>query len=119
MEQKNIEIYLIQNADKFPSHKFMMIKEALEQLDDSKFIIIYSLALKDTSKLLLISALVGFFAIDRFILGDIGLGILKLLTCGGCYIWWIIDIINSKQMTQEYNYKKLKNTLALQGIQIY
>ncbi len=42
---------------------------------------------------LLLSILVGQFGIDRFYLGYIGLGILKLLTAGGCGIWWIIDII--------------------------
>ena len=31
--------------------------------------------------------------IDRFYLGHIGLGILKLITFGGCGIWWLIDLI--------------------------
>jgi TM2 domain-containing membrane protein YozV len=42
---------------------------------------------------LLLSILVGQLGVDRFYLGYIGLGILKLLTAGGCGIWWIIDII--------------------------
>lgn len=29
----------------------------------------------------------------RFYMGYVGLGILKLITCGGCGIWSIIDII--------------------------
>ena len=32
--------------------------------------------------------------IDRIYLGYTGLGIVKLLTAGGCGIWWIIDIIS-------------------------
>jgi len=42
---------------------------------------------------ILLSVLVGSLGIDRFYLGYIGLGILKLLTGGGCGVWWLIDIV--------------------------
>ena len=35
----------------------------------------------------------GELGIDRFYLGYIGTGILKLITCGGFGIWWLIDLI--------------------------
>jgi len=35
----------------------------------------------------------AFLGIDRFYLGLIWTGILKFLTCGGCLVWYIIDIV--------------------------
>ncbi len=49
---------------------------------------------KDWTTLLLLSILLGSLGVDHFYTGKIGTGILKLITLGGCYIWWIIDIVN-------------------------
>lgn len=42
---------------------------------------------------LVISILFGSLGIDRFMMGHVGLGILKLITGGGLGIWWLIDVI--------------------------
>jgi TM2 domain-containing membrane protein YozV/ribosomal protein L40E len=42
---------------------------------------------------LLLSIFVGYFGVDRFYLGKIGTGVLKLITMGGLGLWWLIDII--------------------------
>ncbi len=47
----------------------------------------------DWTTLLILSVVLGGLGVDRFFSGHIGLGVLKLITIGGCGIWALIDII--------------------------
>lgn len=71
--------------------------------------------LKDPRTSLLLSILTGGLGLDRFYIGDSGLGICKLLTGGGCGIWWIIDILLITGITKRHNYEELLSSYFCKG----
>jgi TM2 domain-containing membrane protein YozV len=42
--------------------------------------------------ILTISFLAGYFGLDRFYRGEIALGVIKMITCGGLGVWYLIDV---------------------------
>ena len=59
----------------------------------------------------MISFFLGGIGVDRFMMGETGVGILKLLTGGLCGILWLIDVIGISKKVQEYNYNELMKIL--------
>lgn len=82
MDSQKVDLFLVSNQKYFEPGQILLIKDRLLALDDDKFALICSLDYKDPTTLLLISIFIGGLGIDRFMLGDTGLGVLKLLTGG-------------------------------------
>lgn len=109
MEQSKIDIFMATNGEKLPMEKMDFIVERLKALPDDKFPVISYVDLKEPGTMLVISLLTGW---DRFFLDDVGMGILKLITCNGLYIWWIVDLTTVKERVREYNFKLLSRYLV-------
>ena len=84
-----------------------------EQLQ--QFVMIYRTKRKDPQTILLccLLGLVFLAGLHRFIMGQIGMGILYLFTGGLCFIGTIVDAINHKELALEYNQKMIGETLAM------
>ena len=57
----------------------------------------------DTILLCAVLGFVGFAGIHRFIIGQVGMGILYFFTGGLCLVGTILDIINHRSLTFEFN----------------
>jgi TM2 domain-containing membrane protein YozV len=67
---------------------------------------------KDRNMILVLSVLFGGLGIDRLMLGDLGIGLLKLFTFGLCGVLWLVDIFMIRGKVDEYNRSKATELLA-------
>lgn len=80
-----------------------------------QFCILYRSKRRDP-QLILILSLLGLFGvagIHRFILGHIGLGIIYFLTIGLCWIGTIVDAVNYKKLSLDYNSRMIAETMMV------
>ncbi len=91
MDAQKVDMFMMANSKFFEAGQAFAIRERLLQVDDSKWGVIQTIQFKDPTTLLIVSLLGGGLGIDRFMLGDTGMGVGKLLTCGGLGIWTIVD----------------------------
>ncbi len=111
MEQNKVDMYVMGNQKYFPAEKIMYLKDKLLSVDENKFSLISTVELKDPTTILLISLFLGQLGVDRFMLGDKGIGILKLLTGGCCGILTIVDWFSVSKKAKDTNFNTLMQIL--------
>lgn len=111
VDKQKIDFFIMSNKDNFPADKLPVIQQALARVDESTFNNLSMLQFKNPMTALLLSIFCGSLGVDRFYLGDTGLGIGKLLTAGGCGIWAIIDWFKIQGATREKNFEQISRYL--------
>ena len=111
MEQQKVDMFMMVNNMYFSESHFLFIRERLLAADESKEGLLHALQFKDPTIALILSVLTGNLGIDRFYIGDTGLGIGKLITCGGLGIWTIIDWFLIMGATREKNLFRLMSVI--------
>ena len=107
MDQQKIDMFVMTNQKYFPAEKIVFLKEKIKNIDEEKFALISAMDFKEPTTLLLVSLFLGSLGIDRFMLGDTGLGILKLLTFGCCGIMTVVDWFGISKKAKEVNFNNL------------
>lgn len=108
MKEENVRQIIGIAGDKLPEDKLMVLKNKLADQPDEKIDEIMCANLYNPTHVLLFSIFLGGLGIDRFMIGDTGIGVGKLLlgwaTCG---LWPLIDIFISYKKAKEKNFNKL------------
>jgi TM2 domain-containing membrane protein YozV len=84
------------------------VQSVINDMSDTQaqqFAMAYSARRKDPTTILILALVgfVGFAGLHRFMLNQIGMGILYFLTAGLCVIGTIVDLVNHRKLAFEYN----------------
>jgi hypothetical protein len=107
MEKSKIDLYITTNAKYFEPSAIPIIRQKMENAPDEALLTLQATELKDPTTVLLISIFLGSLGIDRFMIGETGMGILKLLTGGLCGILTIIDWFTISKKAKQLNLSKV------------
>ncbi len=110
MKQELIQSFLLKNGEFLDPIQLPSIQKQLEELDDTKASLVLGVSLQNPTLILVIAILLGW---DRFFIDDIAMGVVKVITCYGLGIWWLVDIFSATRRTREYNYRKLSQAILL------
>lgn len=109
---------VIEHLPELEGDEQLYVAELINNMPDEearRFARVYRERRKDP-QLILLLALVGFVAIagvHRFVIDEIGMGLLYLFTAGLCFIGTIIDVVNYKDIAFRYNRRQADEVLAL------
>lgn len=107
MDMQRVDMFIMTNQKNLPAEKIPFLRDRLMQCDPQRWVMVSSVEMKDPTTLLLLSLFLGGWGVDRFMLGETGMGLLKLLTGGCCGVLTIIDWFSVQNKTRELNFQRI------------
>ena len=111
MEQSKFDFFVANNGKKLEADKLQIVIEKLKTVSDEKFALLQATSLTTPALVWVVSFFFGYLGIDRFMTGQIGLGVAKFLTAGGGGLWWLLDLAFIGKAVKENNFKKISQIL--------
>lgn len=116
MNAQSVQQFLLVHGNKFPRHSIQRLHQNLLAADENTSQMLASTSLKSPDTALLLSILTGSLGIDRFYVGDTMLGVVKLVTAGGCGIWWLLDLFFIRAAARQNNLGHFMRNLHACGL---
>lgn len=102
---------IMQILPELQGDEMVYVQGLLKEMSDQQaqqFAMMYRARRKDPQNVLLLTLLgfIGIAGVQRFIVDQVGMGLLYLFTAGICWIGTIIDLVTHKKIAFEYNQKQ-------------
>lgn len=130
MKQEKVSAILMTYRNYIPDNRTLFLKNALDRANDNVYEPLSLTKLYNPTATLLFSIFLGGFAVDRFYIGDFGIGILKLLLLNcwflmlvnlfaflfvglfPTFVFWFVDIFLSYRRAKRKNLTKLLEVIT-------
>lgn len=116
VDRRDVDAFIMLKGNFFPDISLRDVRDRLAALRHDQFSVVTAVDYKDPTVMLIISIFVGALGVDRFLLGQVGIGVGKLLTtcfCGIGVIWWLIDLFKISDDVKTFNYQKLLQMISI------
>ena len=107
VDRHKVESYIFSHKNYFPTNKLIYLKKKLLELDDIQFGMVLCTKLKSPYLVQIVSVFAGFLGFDRFMIGDIKIGLFKLFTLGCCGLFWLYDTRKISERVKKLNFEKI------------
>lgn len=108
--------FMTANQKRFHTVDMLRIRENLSKMTNQELLLLNGTDFKDPTISIILSVLVGGLGVDRFYIGDVGIGVAKLLTGGGLGIWWLVDLFLIQKKTKDNNAEDYTETVMINQI---
>ena len=102
MDAQKVDQFMLENGKFFPQEKTMYVKEKLLALDDSRSYLLDSVPLKNPATMLVVGLCLP--GVEKMLMGETAMGLLKFCTLGGCFVWWFIDLFTISKKVKDLNF---------------
>ena len=103
--------FLVLNQADLPEDKIPLLRDKMLHCSMRKLTAMQNMTCRRVYSMQFISLILGWTGIDRMLLGDVGIGLLKLFTLGGCGFIMFFDWLTVAGRTRKYNYIKVMGVM--------
>lgn len=111
MNQQAVDQYLAVNSKYFAPDKMEFLRQKLLVATEDQFMRVTYLSYKDPFLILMMSIFLGGWGVDRFLMDDVVMGLVKIFTACLCGILWIYDIVTMSGKAKEMNFNNVMAVL--------